>query len=225
MNKNNSTFQSNFEISSDDKSTSSSSLVSSYTNQTKSAEQFIHLKETKTHLYCVIPSDNESNENVKRTPQLIQIKISKRRPQSRSLMTNKVLGCLSLAYGSSDDELLQRNQQRIRKFLSSKPSNSSPTSNRKKTNHPSFVVLPESKLINKKRGDGYIKNKVIKNQSTSDNSNKTYVIRSKEHNKLLASRANTTSVGSIGLCTSISNRNVAEETEASFYGRLFAKTS
>lgn len=161
----------NLECTSDEKGTSSSSFRRD-NNTNKFARHVVNLKESKTHLFYVIQSDNENSEN---TASLFRIKISKERPTSRKKMLRR--------YGNNEDlDMTDDSQQNIRKTARSNLANI-----QKRTDHPSFVVLPD--LNSKKRDNSYIKNNIERNQSTSDNSNETYVVRSKEENKLLGSKS------------------------------------
>lgn len=161
----------NFGCSSDDKGTSSSSFSR---DENKFTRHVINLKESKTHVFYVIQPDNEDSVN---TPNFIQIKISKERPMSRNLATKKML----LRDSNDEVDMSDKNQSKIRK--TPRPNLASI---RKRTDHPSFYVLPE--VFSEKRSIGSVNKKIDRNQSTSDNSNETYTIRSKEENKLFESK-------------------------------------
>lgn len=128
----------------------------------------VNLKESKTHLFYVIQSDNENNGNGQR---FVRIKISKERPTtSRKLGSKKTL----LRHGNNS--VTDKNQAMHH--------SSNLTGIHKRSDHPSFVVLPE--LVAKRSGN--VRRNIETNQSTSENSNETYVIRSKMENKMLVNR-------------------------------------
>lgn len=162
--------ESNLQCSSGEDASSSSFSRGNSKNEFK--QHVLNLKETKTHLFYVIQSDNDSGE---KSPQWIQVKVSKRRPNPRNLATKNMLS----RYGTNDDGNVTDNRQQ-------KTPKSSLISIHKRTDHPSFVVLPE--ISSKKRSN--IKSKIVRNQSTSDNSNETYVIRSRKENQSLKSESN-----------------------------------
>lgn len=150
--------------SSEETNTSSSPRVNK-TNKTTS--HVVNFKESKTHLFYVIESDNENHEKAQH---LIRIKVSKERHISRKFVSKK----MSLRCSSDDNATEEKTKRTLKPNLASI---------HKKTDHPSFVVLPE---VFSKRRDVQQSNE--RNQSTSENSNETYVIRSKEENKILGSK-------------------------------------
>lgn len=145
-----------------------SSLSSRENRKNNLTSHVVDLNESKTHLFYLIQSANERNEKTKR---LIRIKISKERPTSRKFLSKKML----VRCGNKDD-MTYDNQEKTNK-------NSTPThaTIHSRTDHPSFVVLPH--VISRRRGN--IRKNIERNQSTSENSNETYVIRSKEDNKIV----------------------------------------
>lgn len=130
----------------------------------------VNFKESKTHLFYVIQSDNDNNEKAQH---LIRIKISKERPTSRKFVGKK----MSLRCGSNDNATEEKTKRTSKQNLASI---------HKKTDHPSFVVLPE--VFSNRRDNGNVRKKLERNQSTSENSNETFVIRSKEENKIFGSK-------------------------------------
>lgn len=153
----------NFESSSEETTTSSSSTK-------ELPSHVVNLKESKTHLFYVIQSDS-NDSNGKAAPHFVRIKISKERPPSKKFVSKKMF----FHCGNSGD--VTDGSQGKTKMTNHKPNL---TSIHKRTDHPSFVVLPE--VFSRRRGN------VERNLSTSDNSNETYVIRSKLENKMLGSR-------------------------------------
>ncbi len=152
-----------FGCSSEETNTSSSTTE---TETKKIPSHVVNLRESKTHLFYVIQSDNENNDKAKH---LVQIKVSKERPSSRKFIAKKML----LRYGNSND-VTNENQEKTKKTR--KPSLASI---HKRTDHPSFVVLPE--VLKGRHGD--VRQTIERNQSTSENSNETYVVRPRLENR------------------------------------------
>ncbi|XP_037048678.1 uncharacterized protein LOC119083142 [Bradysia coprophila] len=150
-------------------SSEKTSTSSSTTDTNKIPRHVVNLKESNTHLFYVIQSDNESHGD---TQQLVQLRISKQRPPSRKSFAQK----MQLRYNDNNDGL-DENRGKLKKTQIA--------SIHKRTDHPSFVVLPE--VFSKGRLN--IRQTIEKNQSTSENSNATYVIRSKNDNRTCESKA------------------------------------
>lgn len=150
----------NLECSSEQSGTSSST-----TDTKKIPRHVINLKESKTHLFYVIQSDNDSHENAQR---VVQLKVTKESlPARRFFSQNMRLH----SNNDNDDNREKLNRTQIPSRLASI---------HKRTDHPSFVVLPEvfsRRCVNRGRN-------IEKNQSTSENSNETYVIRSENKSKI-----------------------------------------
>ncbi|KAJ6648882.1 hypothetical protein Bhyg_04114, partial [Pseudolycoriella hygida] len=149
------------------------SSSSSEKRSTKIPSHVVNFKESKTHLFYVIQPDSETTE---KRQNLVRIKVSKERPMSRKLVGNKMF-----LRTRSNYDVINKNEEKMKK---------SPRSNiasiHKRTDHPSFFVLPE---VFSKTRQGNMKKAIARNQSTSDNSNETYVVRPKEENKTFGGRS------------------------------------
>lgn len=163
----------------------------------------VNFKESKTHLFYVIQSDNDSNESTKH---LIRIKLSKERPASRQFIAKKMLVRHTNTEDGSD-----KNQEKTTRACKANIA-----SIYKRSDHPSFVVLPQ--IVSKRRN--IVRVTTAKNQSTSENSNETYVVRSREDNKVFGSNSKVP----VLLGTSLWNRSSRTEDAAFLHGTFCTLT-